>query len=228
MGEIRLPRYLLTFTSVLVFSLFNANLPMIVPGHKLPLEFYRQPDVVAIAQALLGKYLVTHLDGELTSGQIVETEAYCGATDKACHAHFKRTKRSEVMFRPGGVAYVYLCYGIHRLFNIVTNGEGLADAVLVRAVMPAEGLPTMLARRGLAHAAPRLTAGPGALSQALGIGLAHYGTDLTGPEVWLEDRGVAVPEMVASPRVGVGYAGEDALLPWRFRVADSPWCSPAK
>ncbi len=228
MGQISLPSYLSTFPKVRVFLRFNAHLPMIVPGPKLPLEFYCQPDVVAIAQALLGKYLVTHLDGELTSGQIVETEAYCGATDKACHAHFKRTKRNGVMYRPGGVAYVYLCYGIHRLFNIVTNGEGLADAVLVRAVAPAEGLPTMLARRGLARAAPRLTAGPGALSQALGIGLAHYGTDLTGPEIWVEDRGVTVPAMVASPRVGVGYAGEDALLPWRFRVAGNPWCSPAK
>jgi DNA-3-methyladenine glycosylase len=194
----------------------------------LSLDFYRQPDVVAVAQALVGKYLVTCVGGELTSGQIVETEAYCGATDKACHAHLRRTKRTEVMFRAGGVAYVYLCYGIHRLFNIVTNQEGLADAVLVRAVAPAEGLPTMLARRGLAQVAPRLTAGPGALAEALGIGLVHYGTDLTGPEIWLEDRGGPAPALVASPRVGVDYAGEDALLPWRFRAQGSPWCSPAK
>jgi DNA-3-methyladenine glycosylase len=199
-----------------------------MPATKLPLEFYRQPDVVAIAQALVGKYLVTCLDGELTSGQIVETEAYCGATDKACHAHLKRTKRTEVMFHAGGVAYVYLCYGIHRLFNIVTNQAGLADAVLVRAVAPAEGLPTMLARRGLAQAARKLTAGPGALTQALGIGLAHYGADLTGLEIWLEDRGGPPPALIASPRVGVGYAGDDARLPWRFRAQGSPWCSPAK
>lgn len=198
---------------------------------KLPQQFYERPNVVQISRELLGKYLFTHLDGVLCGGAIVETEAYAGRVDKACHAHLnRRTRRTEVMFGPGGRAYVYLCYGIHALFNIVSNEPGEADAVLVRAIEPTVGLEAMCVRRKMAKVAYRLTAGPGVMSQALGIGTQHNQTDLQGDLIWIEDRGMVLgpEEIVASPRIGIGYAQEDALLPWRFRIQDNPWCSPAR
>jgi DNA-3-methyladenine glycosylase len=197
----------------------------------LPRSFYTRPDVVSISRELLGKYLFTQIDGIRTGGVVVETEAYAGTGDRACHAHLnRRTKRTEIMYQEGGVAYVYLVYGLHALFNIITNEEGQADAVLIRAIEPTEGVEEMLLRRKLPAPRPNLTAGPGVMSQALGISTRHYGTDLTGPEIWLEDRGVVVPEeqVLASPRVGIDYAGEDAGLPWRFRVRRSKWTSRAK
>jgi DNA-3-methyladenine glycosylase len=199
---------------------------------KLPRSFYTRSDVVTISRELLGKLLYTQVDGVLTGGIIVETEAYSGFNDRACHAYSnRRTKRTEVMYGPGGVAYVYLVYGLHTLFNIVTNEAGKADAVLIRAIEPTNGVEEMLLRRSLARPVPQLTAGPGVLSQALGISTRrHYGTDLTGHEIWLEDRGVVVPEeeVVASPRVGIDYAGEDALLPWRFRIGGNRWTSKSR
>lgn len=197
----------------------------------LPLEFYRRADVVQIAKDLLGKVLITQIDGALCAAKIVETEAYCGATDRACHAHLnKRTKRTQIMFAPGGVAYVYLCYGIHALFNVVTNEEGYADAVLVRAAEPLFGTEQMMLRRGISRPDDyRLTAGPGALTQAMGIRTAHYGTSLQSRQIRIIDfESVGSQQIICSPRVGVAYAGEDALLPWRFRVRANPWCSPAK
>lgn len=204
---------------------------MMQQGKILPLSFYQNPDVVGVSRALLGKYLMTEIAGVVTGGMIVETEAYCGETDKACHAHLnRRTKRTEIMFGPAGHAYVYLCYGIHHLFNIVTNVEGKADAVLVRAIEPQVGIDTMLERREMAKLSPRLTGGPGSLSKALGITTSHYGTALTAAPIWIEDRGIGFEgdTVVASPRVGVDYAGDDAALPWRFRVKGNKWCSPAK
>lgn len=198
---------------------------------KLPLSYYRQPDVVALARDLLGKYLYTRIDGVLTGGRIVETEAYAHVDDQACHSHLGRfTKRTRVMYEPGGMAYVYLIYGRYALFNIITNVAGKADAVLIRGLEPTEGIAEMQLRRGLPQPARNLTAGPGLLTQALGIGVPHYGTDLTGPLIWLEDHHEPVlPEdVVASPRVGIDYAGADAALPWRFRIKDSKWTSPAK
>jgi DNA-3-methyladenine glycosylase len=198
---------------------------------KLPRTFYTRPEVVTVSRELLGKFLFTRMDGILTGGLIVETEAYAGTGDRACHAHLnRRTKRTEIMYHEGGVAYVYLVYGLHPLFNIITNVEGKADAVLVRAIEPTEGIEEMLLRRNLQSPEPRLTAGPGVLSVALGITTRHYGTDLTGEAIWVEDRGVAVPEeaILASPRVGIDYAGEDALLPWRFRIRGNRWVSKAK
>ncbi|MDR9374327.1 MAG: DNA-3-methyladenine glycosylase, partial [Schleiferiaceae bacterium] len=136
----------------------------------LPLSYFQQADVVALARDLLGRYLVTEIEGKRTVGRITETEAYAGYGDKACHAHMERkTKRNQIMYAAGGHAYVYLCYGIHHLFNIVTNREGQADAVLLRAVAPLEGIQHMLKRRGLEQPLPRLTAGPGNMSKALGI-----------------------------------------------------------
>lgn len=199
----------------------------------LPLHFYTRPDPVQVAKDLLGKYLVTHFEGELTSGKIVETEAYRAPDDRACHAFAnRRTARTEVMFAEGGHAYVYLCYGIHHLFNVVTGPKEMAHAVLIRAVQPVDNVELMLVRRKMVKPERRLTAGPGALTGALGILTAHTGLsmlDPTGP-IWLEDRGEVVLEenIVASPRVGVAYAGECAEWPWRFRIKNSPWTSPAK
>jgi DNA-3-methyladenine glycosylase len=198
---------------------------------KLPLSFYTRPDAVTIARELLGKYFYSSFDGVLTGGMIVETEAYSGENDAACHAHLgRRTKRTQIMYEPGGISYVYLIYGIYSLFNIVTNAAGAADAVLIRAIEPLEGLPEMQQRRGLSTIEPRLTAGPGLMTQAMGISTLHNGTPLMGNEIWVEDRGVVVPEedIVAGPRVGVAYAGADALLPWRFHVKGSKWVSKAK
>ncbi|CAN5190482.1 DNA-3-methyladenine glycosylase [soil metagenome] len=197
---------------------------------KLPREFYTRADVVQISKALLGKYLFTRIDGNLSSGIIVETEAYCGRGDKACHANNKRTPRTEVMYAAGGKAYVYLCYGIHHLFNVVTNEEGSADAVLIRALEPVHGLDWMLLRREYPQLKPALTAGPGAMSAALGITTKLYGQDLLGDTIWIEDHGMKVKEadIIASPRVGVQYAEEDALRPWRFRIKGNTYTSPAK
>jgi DNA-3-methyladenine glycosylase len=197
---------------------------------RLSTDFYRRNDVVQVSRDLLGKYLVTHFDGQLTSGRIVETEAYRGPDDKACHAWNNRlTPRTRVMYEQGGHAYVYLCYGIHHLFNVVTAGEGEAHAVLIRAIEPVENIPLMLERRGLSRLKPQLTAGPGALSKALGITTAYSGIPLwsTDSPIWIEDRGDRITEadIGVSARIGVESAGECALWPWRFFVGASPWVS---
>lgn len=198
---------------------------------RLEAGFYQRPDTLAIAKELLGKVLVTEIGVGRTAGIIVETEAYLGKTDRACHAwNGRRTKRTEIMYREGGTAYVYLIYGIHHLFNVVTHEVDEPHAVLVRAVEPIEGMPLMLQRRKMERQEHRLTAGPGALSIAMGIHTRHTGLALSGNKIWIEDHGhTVVPEaIVASPRVGVAYAREDALLPYRFRIRDNPWTSPAK
>lgn len=198
---------------------------------KLNKAFYTREDVIAISKELLGKYLVTCIDEKLTSGMIVETEAYLGVDDKASHAYGnRRTKRTEPFYKEGGIAYVYMCYGIHYLFNIITNKTEIPHAVLIRAVEPSDGIETMLERRKKSRLKPDLTAGPGALSVALGISANHNETDLLGSEIWVEDRGVIVKknEIIASPRVGVAYAKEDALKPWRFRIKDNPYTSKAR
>ncbi len=195
---------------------------------KLPLSFYTRSDVVQIAQELLGKILVTRIDGQLSSGMIVETEAYCGENDKACHANNgRRTKRTEIMFQEGGKAYVYLCYGIHHLFNVTTNVDGLADAVLVRGLEPIEGLDLMMERRKMKRLGNKLSSGPGSLSKALGITTKMYGQDLTGDTLWIEDRGIELKpiNIKVGKRVGVDYAEEDALKPWRFVIRNNLWTS---
>ena len=188
---------------------------------KLLREFYVRPSVVQIAKDLLGKYLLTRLEDTVTGGIIVETEAYAGPEDRASHAYnSRRTSRTEIMFHEGGVAYVYLCYGIHHLFNIVTNVEGIPHAILIRAIEPSDGIDQMLLRRNMKEVSPKLSGGPGTLTQALGIKTTQTQTDLTGEQIWLEDRGFLVPEdeIIAGPRVGVSYAGEDAENPWRFQL----------
>lgn len=194
---------------------------------KLDRSFYLRTDVVQVARDLLGKVLVTDLPEGRTAAVITETEAYAGAPDKASHASGgRRTARNEPMYAEGGTAYVYLCYGIHHLFNVVTHGAGTPHAVLVRAVHPLEGIDLMTARRGRVRFS---TGGPGTLSQALGIHTTRSGTDLLGDRIWIEDRGITAPvkHIVVGPRVGVDYAGEDALLPYRFRIAPSHLRFPA-
>jgi DNA-3-methyladenine glycosylase len=186
----------------------------------LPVSFYTRKDVVKIARELLGKWLFTKIDGHpVTGGMIIETEAYGGAQDRACHAYnMRRTKRTEVMFHRGGISYVYFCYGIHYLLNIVTNVEEVPHAILIRAILPEVGIETMLQRRGKASLNARFTAGPGSTAEALGITRAHNGLSLASSELWIEDRRMVVreEEIFAGPRIGVEYAQEDALLPWRF------------
>ena len=195
---------------------------------KLPKSFYTRPDVVELAQELIGKHLYTSINGILTGGMIVETEAYAGENDRACHSHLnRRTQRTEIMYHEGGVAYVYLVYGIYYLFNIITNEKDKADAVLVRAIEPEVGVEEMLLRRNMAAVKPNLTAGPGVLSIAMGIDKKLYGVDLTGNTIWLEDKGISFSEeqIAAGPRIGIDYAGEDAKLPWRFWLKDNKWVS---
>lgn len=197
-------------------------------GVKLSRTFYTRPDTARIARELLGKVLCTRLRGKLTCGMIVETEAYLGVIDKAAHSFgSRRTARTETMYAEGGVAYVYLCYGIHHLFNVVVNAKETPEAILIRAVEPLEGLPTMLRRRNMSRMEPRLTAGPGAMSQALGITTKLDGLSLAGDVIWIEDRSIRVPRgrIAEGPRVGVAYAGEHAAWDLRFRIKDSPWTS---
>ena len=187
---------------------------------KLPPSFYLGREVTAIARNLLGKLLVTRFDDVLTSGRIVETEAYLGAVDRASHAFGnRRTARTEVQFSPGGKAYVYLCYGIHHLFNITLGGVDEPLVVLVRAIEPVEGIITMLQRSGKAVADASLGRGPGNVSRILGIQVRHSGEELQ-ELISVYDDGYRLPaeQVGVSPRIGVDYAGEDALLPYRFYV----------
>ncbi len=186
-----------------------------------------------ISQELLGKYLVTNINRQITSGKIVETEAYRAPDDKACHAYNnRRTDRTEVMFAEGGKAYVYLCYGIHHLFNVVTAKEDIAHAVLIRAIEPADNIDVMLTRRNMKKLERRISAGPGTLSQALGITSKWTGIDMTAPDspIWIENRGenILSKNIIASPRVGIDYAEECVGWPWRFRIKNSMWTSLAK
>lgn len=179
--------------------------------------------MVEVSRQLLGKFLVTQIDGQYSAGKIIETEAYQADGDKACHAYNnRRTKRTEVMFAQGGTAYVYLCYGIHHLFNIVTGPKEEAQAVLIRAITPTDNLPLLLERRNFTTLKPQLTAGPGVMSKALGINTIHTGMDLCQPDskIWVEDRGIVLQpeEITASPRVGIDYAEECVSWPWRFRL----------
>ena len=193
-----------------------------VKGELLNKDFYGRPDVVQISKDLLGKVLCTYFENTLTAGVITETEAYCGRNDKACHANDgTRTRRTEVMYGEPGNSYVYLCYGIHHLFNVVTNEAGLADAVLIRGIRPVDGLSLMKERRDLTSQ-KSLSDGPGKLTQALGIKTSMSGRSLMEPPVWIEDRNLTIDHenISATPRIGVDYAGEHAKRKWRFLLSD--------
>jgi DNA-3-methyladenine glycosylase len=198
---------------------------------KLAPEFYNRPDVVKIAKELIGKIIVTTFNGQLTSGRIVETEAYAGVIDRASHAWGgRRTRRTEIMYSPGGTAYVYLCYGIHQMFNIVTNEQDIPHAILIRAVEPIEGIKTMLKRTGKKTADYTLTKGPGNVAKALGIYTFHTGWDLQSEELYVaaDEVTVSKKDIMATPRIGVDYAGEDAKLPYRFILKNSSYVSGKK
>ncbi len=192
----------------------------------LPREFYLRSDVILISKELLGKYLVTQFDRELTSGLIIETEAYEGVSDRASHAFGNRkTRRTEIMYRIGGTAYVYLCYGMHSLFNVVTNIEGIPHAILIRGIIPVDGTEIMLERTGKSSLGKNFGIGPGKVTKALGIHYSNTGSDLTFKPfrrnrngIWIEERGFLVDQekIQITPRIGVAYSGEDALRPNRF------------
>ncbi len=194
---------------------------------KLPVSFYLRNSVVQIAKDLIGKILVTNWDGEKTSGRIVETEAYEGEIDKASHASKGRTKRTEVIFGEGGKAYVYLCYGLHQMFNIVTNRNDTPHAILVRAVEPIEGIPIMLQRTGKKKLDSLLTRGPGNVGKAFGFHTSHCGLSLQSEELYIVDDGYKVTkdDIIPSPRIGVDYAGEHAEWHYRFFLKDNKYVS---
>lgn len=195
---------------------------------KLPLAFYRRENVLEIASELMGKLLVSVKDGVTTSGRIVECEAYAGVFDKASHAAGgKRTNRNRIMYEEGGLSYVYLCYGIHHLFNVVTNKKDVPHAILIRSLDPVKGIEHMLLRTGKAKADNTITRGPGNVSKALGIYTSDTGISLTGKMIYLADDGFSFPEkeVFTSPRIGVDYAGDDALLPYRYYIKGNPYVS---
>jgi len=194
----------------------------------LPYSFYSREDVVLIARELIGKVLVSRFAGITTSGIIYETEAYNGIIDSASHAFGgRRTARTEIMYRDGGTAYVYLCYGVHSLFNVVTNKADIPHAVLIRAIRPLDNPDFMLKRAGKPGLTRNIGDGPGKVAALLGIHFSHTGSSLirrpserVNEGIWIEDRGIPVhPSMIsAGTRIGVEYAGKDANLPYRFRT----------
>lgn len=198
---------------------------------KLQLAFYLRENVQSVAKELLGKLLVTHFQSQLTAARITEVEAYNGIIDKASHAFGnRRTNRTEVMYLQGGISYVYLCYGIHCLFNVVTNESNIPHAILIRAAMPVVGTDIMMKRTGKAANEKNMTCGPGNLSKAMGIQLQHNGISLNGNELFIADDGMVVKknQIICTPRIGVDYAQEDASLLYRYIIKDSKWISGRK
>ena len=186
---------------------------------KLEESFYLRKDVVELAKDLLGKHLYTWIDGVITGGIITETEAYAGVTDKASHAYNnRRTTRTETMYQKGGIAYVYLCYGMYSLFNVVTNLEDIPHAILIRGLKPTEGLEEIMKRLNQNNLDKYKLNGPGKLTKALGVHYSQTGTALIGNIIWLEDRNFKInnKDIINTKRVGVDYAKEDALLLYRF------------
>jgi DNA-3-methyladenine glycosylase len=194
---------------------------------KLPIEFYDRKDVVQIAKDLLGKIILTKLNGLTTTARIVETEAYIGITDKASHSFGgKRTVRNEYMYALPGTAYVYICYGIHHLFNVVTNKKNIPDAVLIRAVEPMQGIDIMLQRTGKIKLDNTLTKGPGNVGKAMGISKDHSGIHLSGSKIFIgEDDWKIENNIGASKRIGVESAGLAALYPYRFFIKGNKYVS---
>ncbi|WP_293742287.1 DNA-3-methyladenine glycosylase [uncultured Pedobacter sp.] len=195
---------------------------------KLSPEYYQNEDVVSLAKDLLGKVLYTKIGEEITAGIIVETEAYFGVKDKASHAYGgRRTRRTETMYGEGGVAYVYLCYGMHHLFNVVTSVKDDPHAVLIRGIEPILGLEIIEQRRNMSRLKGAISAGPGSAAKAFGIDKTFDAKNLSGEEIWIEDHGIryAEEDIAATPRVGIAYAKEHALLPWRFFIKGNKYVS---
>ncbi len=186
---------------------------------KLPKEFYTRNNVVQIAKELLGKVLVTKINKQITSGIIVETEAYNGIYDKACHAYNgRKTERTKVMYEEGGISYVYFCYGMHYLFNVITNVKDIPDAVLIRGIIPYHGQKYIFQRISTRSLVKNVLNGPGKVTKALGIDKSFNSVSLLGNKIWIEDDSILIKEndIIVGTRIGVDYAGEDALLPYRF------------
>ncbi|MEP6617118.1 MAG: DNA-3-methyladenine glycosylase [Ginsengibacter sp.] len=195
---------------------------------KLPLKFYERSNVLRIAKDLLGKILVTNFDGCITSGRIVETEAYVALIDKASHSFGgKRTNRNEHMYSEAGTAYVYICYGMHQMFNVVTNKKDIPDAILIRALEPCQGTDRMLTRTGKPVLDKTLTRGPGNVGKAMGISKQHSGSHLLDNTIYIygDGTGYKKHEIGISKRIGVEGAGSDGLLPYRFYVRGNRFVS---
>jgi len=185
----------------------------------LPKSYYLHDDVVFLAKDLIGKYLFTKIDGQLCGGIIAETEAYKGIEDRACHAFGgRRTPRNEMMYAEGGVAYVYLCYAIHPLLNVVTNQKDTPDAILIRAIHATHGEELMLKRTGKPQMNAQVTDGPGKVTKALGITMTDNGEPLQNNRIWIEERGfdLSKTKILNTQRIGVDYAGDDAHLLYRY------------
>ena len=196
--------------------------------NKLPISFYNRKDVLKIAREMLGKVVYTNIDGEITSGRIVETEGYRGIVDKASHAFGgKRTPRNEHMYHAAGIAYIYVCYGMHQMLNIVTNAENMPDAILIRAVEPLVGLDIMAQRTGKKKTDPTITRGPGNVGKSLGIHKRYSGIHLMDEVIYLADDEFKLKKEAIgiSSRIGVESAGEDALLPYRFYIKGNVFVS---
>lgn len=195
---------------------------------KLPLSFYQREDTLLISRELLGKYLFTCINGELCGGIITETEAYMGPADRGSHAwNNRRTARTEIMFGEGGFVYMYICYGIHDMLNIVAGKKEKPHAILIRALEPFIGIDIMRQRRGIFNEDIRLCRGPGALAKAMGLNKSHNGISLEGGEIWIEDRGMILndEQICTSPRVGMNFAGFYKTVPWRFYIKGSRYVS---
>lgn len=195
---------------------------------KLPLSFYQREDVVQIAHELLGKDLYTNIAGQLCGGTIIETEAYRGPDDRGSHAfNDRRTPRNEMMYQAGGCVYMYICYGIHDMLNIVSGMEGMSHAILIRALEPHTGIDIMRERRNIVSKDQRLCQGPGALAQAMGLKKTHNGIDLQEDMIWINETGITYSddEIISSPRVGMNFEGAYKLIPWRFYVKGNSFVS---
>lgn len=196
---------------------------------KLTPDFYDRKDVVSIAKELLGKIVVTNIDGKHSSGRIVETEAYVGLTDKASHSFAgRRTPKNEHMYNMAGTAYVYICYGMHQMLNVVTNKKDIPDAILIRAIDPINGIDVMLKRTGKPVFNHTLTKGPGNVGKSLGVSKKYSGKNLQEDEIYIcLDQASDIPEELIgiSKRIGVESAGKDALLPYRFYIRGNKFVS---
>ncbi len=198
------------------------NLINSIDQHELlPRDFYLNDSTVRIARKLLGKLLISTTGEVITGGLIVETEAYCGINDRACHAYMgKKTKRNSALYMEGGTVYVYFTYGLHYLLNVVTRPAGIPEAVLIRGIIPAVGIKEIYRRRNRDMPLEDICIGPATVTQALMIDLRQNGTSfLEGPlKIYETGLSFSSKEIMVGPRVGVDYAGEDAFLPYRFQV----------
>lgn len=191
---------------------------------KLPREFYLR-SALEVARDLIGKQLVHVTRSGAAKGIIVETEAYLGKIDPAAHSYkAPPTGRTAIQYGPGGYAYIYTIYGLHCCMNVVTNLPQVPEVVLIRALEPTEGIPLMVSRRNTRDLR-NLCSGPGKLTQAMGITKADYGADLMGDTLYIEDTGSLPPEIAATPRINIDYAGDAAAYPWRFIWKGSPYLS---